>query len=199
MSGDLSLLFTDTLAQAIAEGRKTVTRRPIASANSTVWLMWPEPRGEERTAALAKLYIRGEQFCPRGRQHGSTVVIPGSTVNKLDFPPIAIRARALIGDTLVVRECWRSTGTSRLMFRGRLSADAARQYRWRPSIHMPRWAARSVRRIVSVTPERIAPLTDDEARAEGFDSPEEFAEVWAGLYGDRVRWAWRYEFEGTNA
>ncbi len=39
---------------------------------------------------------------------------------------------------------------------------------WRPSIHMPDWAARIRRRVVSVTVERLHDMSEEDAVREGF-------------------------------
>lgn len=55
------------------------------------------------------------------------------------------------GDTLWVRETWRPLGS----------------FRWRPSIHMPRWASRLSLLIADVRVERLHDITDEDAVAEG--------------------------------
>lgn len=79
--------------------------------------------------------------------------------------------------------------------------------RWRPSIHMPRWASRIVLEIVSVSAERLHAITNEEVFAEGVAEPcggrwlaagtatecasprDAFATGWDHLNADRAPWA----------
>jgi hypothetical protein len=81
--------------------------------------------------------------------------------------------------------------------------------RWRPSIHMPRWAARIVRPITAVHIKQLQDITEADAVAEGFghagtDARHEFACVWDDLYVNRgMGWAFNpwvvvVEFEGAK-
>lgn len=59
----------------------------------------------------------------------------------------------------------------------RTGFDRAFSGRWRPSIHMPRWASRLTLRVTEVRAERLQEITADGARAEGCpDRPVEGAE-----------------------
>lgn len=56
-------------------------------------------------------------------------------------------------------------------------------------------------RILTVRRERLdeRPISDDEARAEGFATPMDFALRWLDLYGaDSPRDVWRIEFEAVS-
>lgn len=243
---DLYLLFTDELAQAIAEGRKTVTRRPITKRNcwpvsftnshipeGTIGgfadLDWDAHLTPTRThdgvrnppgCTPCSERCRGRDYCcclidhSGAPEHAAYLHVPGKGGETRQ----RVFCRNKPGDMLIVRECWAAVPESlaarfdpvtgegcRVLYRardGEPDPEDWENWRWRPSIHMPRWAARSVRKIISITPDLVGvePLSQDEAEREGFASPEAFAHAWASMYGKhgpRV-WAWRYEFASRN-
>lgn len=76
--------------------------------------------------------------------------------------------------------------------------------RYRPSIHMPRWACRILLDVVSVTEqlgastgdvESLLPDVDDaEAQREGFATRRAFVLAWLGMHPDYVGPVYRVEF-----
>jgi hypothetical protein len=98
-----------------------------------------------------------------------------------------------VGELIWVRECWRTEetpdGTDGIRFRAddafhpitatRESADRWMGLHrcdgettvrpWRPSIHMPRWACRTERRIARVWVEHAQDISEDDAAAEGLE------------------------------
>lgn len=81
--------------------------------------------------------------------------------------------------------------------------------RWRPSIHMPRWASRITLRVEGVRVERLHAINDEDALREGVcvldgvagtTTPRErFAELWDEINGKRAPWesnpwVWRVAF-----
>ncbi len=87
--------------------------------------------------------------------------------------------------------------------------------KWRPSIHMPRWASRLSLPITGVRVERVQAITEVDAKAEGFEpivfstdgrgtdvsatARERFEATWVHLYGaaswDANPWVWALEFQ----
>ena len=79
------------------------------------------------------------------------------------------------GDTLYVRETWQHGFRCTYLYRasaghdlfmtadGKLVSDIP----WRPSIHMPREAARIFLRVTDVRVERLRDITEEQAQAEG--------------------------------
>lgn len=68
--------------------------------------------------------------------------------------------------------------------------------KWRPSIHMPKWAARTWGRITDVRVQRVQDITEGDASAEGFASREQFLEAWDALYPETMNpWVWAITWE----
>lgn len=83
--------------------------------------------------------------------------------------------------------------------------------RWRPSIHMPRWASRITLEITDVRVERLQDISEADAKAEGVSMPDgtptppdfwsyqqEFRLVWEQIHGggswEKNPWVWVISF-----
>ncbi|WP_272516886.1 hypothetical protein [Providencia sp. PROV209] len=85
---------------------------------------------------------------------------------------------------------------------------------WRPSTQMPRWASRITLEITDVHVERLQSISEEDAKAEGFDNSQSdaansigwfekpiraFRRAWENIYGtdgwDSNPWVWVIEFK----
>jgi hypothetical protein len=70
------------------------------------------------------------------------------------------------GELLWVRESWCPANVEGKAHY-RATSDFEKMLKWRPSIHMPRWACRLVLEVVSVRVERLHEISEADAKAEG--------------------------------
>lgn len=83
--------------------------------------------------------------------------------------------KGAVGDVLYVREALACDCGSVVYNRDGAHVEPVRDWTWRPqrlaAMYMPKWAARTFRRIVDVRTERIRDITEDDARREGVARP----------------------------
>ena len=82
----------------------------------------------------------------------------------IEKPPFSV------GDVLYVRETWQDDTIythADIATKYYYRADGETQPTWRPSIHMPKKAARIWLKVTSVSLERLQDITADEVRKEG--------------------------------
>lgn len=84
--------------------------------------------------------------------------------------------------------------------------------RWKPSIHMPKKAARIWLRVIAIQPQRVQDITNDDAKAEGVTCATDnsgmmhrhkFRLLWDSLYSGADAWkanpwVWMIRFERTE-
>lgn len=202
MKRERPILFSAPMVRAILDGRKTQTRRIVK----------PPPSGE---------------WCPLVGDFHETVedssgdVYPGPLVfGAYDDCESARCPYGRPGDRLWVRETWFSS-TPKTPSRVRYAADdlirledglfaraVCKPPKWRPSIHMPRWASRITLEIVAVRVERLRGISDTDAIREGIpdypdftgDSPvHDYSALWESINGkgswDLNPWVWVIEFK----
>lgn len=165
MSRVLQILFNTDMVLEILDGRKTVTRR------------------------LVKHDVDAILNSPYHKEHPE--VEDKQIISKLCMPPYQP------GDILYVRETWQylyeldgneqiieGTGkyyyaaTDILPFDTYVDSMGVSHERvpWRPSIHMPKEAARIWLKVKDVRVERLQEITEEQAKAEGIS--EEWAISW---------------------
>lgn len=202
------VIFSAPMVRAILEGRKTQTRRVLkvtTPVGERVLITSPYER------AIVDL---GQDDVARGEFHYLST-------DGLSGP---YRLPAAPGDLLWVRETWADPTDQVVVYRANWREDALargldnipetdRDVRWRPSIHMPRWASRITLRVTDVRVERLQDISEADAVAEGFihsrdpsgdgtDSRELFAMLWNAIHSpaawDANPWVAAISFERVH-
>lgn len=143
------ILFSGPMVRAILEHRKTQTRRVV------------KPRPHSATNAMAD----GDWWPHRGRSYNL-----GHKSKSFAKDVGALCPCGTPGDRLWVRETWACLDPERrtpVLYRA--SESPLREYVWRPSIHMPRWASRITLDVTDVRVERLQDITEEDAKAEGVE------------------------------
>lgn len=170
------ILFSGPMVRAILEGLKTETRRVV-----------------KHPARLDGFMLAGEEpdWCPYGgpgdrlwvREAHAIVPATAYGCSRDDGAPIAYRTSPDGLSWAIYREGW----------------TRCKPGRWRPSIHMPRWASRLLLEVTGVRIERIRDISGVEAVAEGFgDGMPEWKLAHAGGYGEARR-GFRKAWDRLNA
>ena len=156
MSRVLPILFNTDMVRAILDGRKTVTRRVIK----------PQPAPDLK-------YKLGICFDGDRKDIGKFAFCLSSCGEIMHFvsPP------CFPGDILYVRETWaeiKNTDSSRIKYVYRATdtypfgvKGYIVKFKWRPSIHMPKKAARIWLKVTDVRVERLQDMSRDDAIKEG--------------------------------
>ena len=203
------ILFNTEMVRSILDGRKTVTRRAIK----------PQPKSKlcYTFAGSHKKDIGRWEYPSKtahefwGEEFKLTDDIAEEELKKKWNPPYHA------DDILYVRETWAQAAAHTFFYR----ADKTIQnILWRPSIHMPKEAARIFLKVTNVRVERLQDIDDDQAKEEGANwkngknvgfeekmrrsAVERFAEIWNSTikksdldrYGwDANPWVWVIGFE----
>lgn len=150
---DRPILFSAPMVRAILEGRKTQTRRVVKGVDN-------DNRMRSKKIVTHVMDAHKVGLCPYGQP----------------------------GDRLWVRETWgmRPVAAGHIdkpskkfvIYRADGFTSAIPE-RWRPSIHMPRWASRITLEIVSVRVERLNEISEQDAMAEGIIGPHHLSSEWS--------------------
>lgn len=145
------IIFSGEMVKAILEDRKTQTRRIVK----------PQPYQDgifdKKRIILYKGHER-EQWC--------WFISDGSLRNyDLRFCPYG-----KIGDRLWIRETWQTAGGKTVTYRAdwdRTKIKTSDLIKWKPSIHMPRWASRITLEITDIRVERLQEISEWDCLKEG--------------------------------
>jgi hypothetical protein len=208
------ILFSGLMVRAILEGRKTQTRRVVRVPRSCRRHHVTGFYGPEWW--LGQHPVKGWWACYPSAP--SLAMAADQTARGVEGFPCPYGQP---GDTLWVREralywCGGAGGTSQVAYADdseleSLLADqremavhhavrdaqglerVAGNWKWRPSIHMPRWASRLMLRVEDVRVQRLQGISEEDALAEGVTWPSGEQERNIRKWGDpqtaRMRFA----------
>ncbi|MEL4390656.1 hypothetical protein [Shewanella xiamenensis] len=202
------IIFNTEMVRAILEGRKTQTRRP----------MQPQPHKEWHPFSAKAEWYTPTVIDKKGFYQPAKNEVFGVSDEDQGF----VSPFGAIGDQLWVRETWRRFNSSdecgcsehpcgcpnngAVLFKA--THDCGEQ-KWKPSIHMPSSAARIILEVTDVRVERLNEISEQDAKAEGFDYPavpdmgwkfnakHNFLFAWDKIYGNRLSnpFVWVIEFK----
>lgn len=210
MTKERPILFNGAMVRAILAGRKTQTRRLCKDMNAWVDQSCREVRHVD---GAPHHFLIGAQApieklrCPYGQ--------PGDRLWVREAHAIFPAHGQHRGDG----KRWGPWGglpttvseDGKLIAYYRDGFDRCNPGRWRPSIHMPRWACRLVLEITDVRVERLQAISKGDCMAEGPDAPVaahlerawhvQFQRLWESTGGDWAgnRWVWAITFKRIEA
>lgn len=146
------ILFNTPMVKTILEGRKTVTRRIVK----------PKLKKDESGFRICINEVTGEKWVEKIDENESSIFPDGSI--RYVNPPYRP------GDILYVRETWCIDSYSGVDLKPHYYYKAGAynpDRKWRPSIHMPKEAARIFLKVTDVGIERLQDIDGYEVEKEG--------------------------------
>lgn len=197
MNRVLPILFNTEMVRAILDGRKTCTRRLIKPQ--------PDKKHIYPLGFVTDSTEKKEVGC-----FGFAANEYGGSIQYVK-PPY----RYAPGDILYVRETWKKAPNGYYYYEDWQRNDIADVTKWKPSIHMPKEAARIWLKVTNVRVERLQEITIDGIRNEGISSMAVHAgdmeialKEWKNLWNSTIKktdldsygweanpWVWVIEFE----
>lgn len=204
------ILFQGAMVRALLAGTKTQTRRAIKPQPSGHH--WQCVPGYELRHTLADLAngahgVRFHHTIPQNRAWDSD-------------PWVKCPYYGQPGDRLWVREAWAPAaehGLSGVLYRADFG-DEPRTIKYKPSIHMPRWASRILLEVTEVRVQRLQEISPGDSISEGIgfevrfgghclpdgshfhatDPRQSYFSLWESINGagsvERNDWVWAVSF-----
>lgn len=201
-----AILFDTEMVRAILEGRKSCTRR-IVKPQQLIGMLPDKCKNGAPEKFLKEKKLMFKPYCDM------TDIELINTAYKAPYQP---------GDILYVRETWKKAPNGYYYYEDWQRNDIADVTKWKPSIRMPKEAARIWLKVTNVRVERLQEITVDGCHREGINietsavtdgetlnrkhdfSLEKFETLWDSTvkksdidrYGwDANPWVWVIEFE----
>ena len=165
------ILFSTEMVRAILDGRKTCTRRICKDANEYTVPDMDFYNADRRTYAVHNFV---------DKEHTEQLSTAERTC------PICT------GDILYARETWKEAPKGYYYYEDWQKDDIADVTKWKPSIHMPKEAARIWLKVTDVRVERLQEITSEQICREGVEV--EYPHV---LNGEEKRYAFSRLWDST--
>ena len=165
------ILFNTEMVRAILDGRKTCTRRICKDANECTVPDMDFYNADRRTYAVHNFV---------DKEHTEQLSTAERTC------PICT------GDILYARETWKKAPNGYYYYEDWQRNDIADVTKWKPSIHMPKEAARIWLKVTDVRVERLQDMTSEQISREGVEV--EYPHV---LNGEEKRYAFSTLWNST--
>lgn len=192
------MLYSTPMVQGILEGRKTKTRRTkgleVINKNPNDW------RFNRQTDII--------DFHADNKTKIGTFIFLDNSINT---KALLIECTYNVGDVLWVRETSYECMSENLKgkFYYKASMLSSWNFKWKPSIFMPKQACRIFLKIKSIRVERLQEISEEDAIAEGAIQHEKETDWLSAKYGFQMIWetingkeswdwnpfVWVYEFE----
>lgn len=228
MTKERPILFSTPMVQAILDGRKTQTRRTrgLEEINKN-----PDDWKEGTTTQLCRFWDADKEEDPNPIDIRYGFIFNGNGNQELYIPCPYGKP----GDRLWVRETWQITNflhpsnenygyVYKASENGKDWQENTEEWKWKPSIHMPKAAARIWLEVTDISLERLQAISEEDAISEGIKpiwinddsscnkfknyinngkdslSPKDsFRSLWESINGaeswDRNPWIWVVKFK----
>lgn len=220
------ILFRPELVRKILDGKKTQTRRPLGllpfGAPSVIT---PHELDDGRFGFFDD--EDGTHVCKFGRPGDALWVREAFYIDDIHYLEGSLGSERPV-EIIDEQICYRADGECCQQIPECACAEVGKP-KWRPSIHMPRWACRLFLEITDVRVERVQDISEADAMAEGMEPwvecyaahplkpqskprfigakhkatcREAFEQAWSATYPgswERNDWVWVISFRRTDA
>ena len=193
------ILFNTEMVRASLDGRKSCTRR-IVKPQQLIVMLPDKCKNGAPEEFLKEKKLMFKPYCDM------TDIELINTAYKAPYQP---------GDILYVRETWKKAPNGYYYYEDWQRNDIADVTKWKPSIHMPKEAARIWLKVTDVRGERLQEITSEQIGREGVEveyphvlNGEEKRYAFSTLWNSTVKksdldrygwnanpWVWVIEFE----
>lgn len=198
MSRVKPILFNIDMVRMILDGRKTVIRKliKVPSYYPHFYKLHDNTDGRitgQKNELFAGFYKDEQIFYINGEKR---------------IDAVYYKAPCKPGDVLYVKETWHKytkrvgKGESCHLaefygYKASIANSEDGEEKWRPSIHMPKEAARIWLKVIGVRVERLQDITEKQAKAEGFEpvmstKDSSFYTPWQGPPVENFKYFWNY-------